>query len=284
MIKTVLQDLFIFIKSPDDRQLNLSIPSKLLYLLILMIFEFVITFLFIIPVLEWVDGILDLQSVDITYDSLLTSFFLYVIVAPFLEELVFRHVLRYQGLKTKVISATRWHKIFPYLVYFSSISFGLIHITNYTNSGTLFLALSPIIVVSQLIGGLILAFIRVRLNFLWGVLFHASWNFFVAIAIPMGEHLFYESYIENNANYSITIEEQLFFNDGEEQSIMADSSAGKIYSLSVKQYSVQHVLDTLYTKDKYYGEDILINLNLKSKAGIKKEELVHILEKEYDIE
>lgn len=282
MIKTVLQDLFNFVKRPDDRQINITIPSKLLYLSILLIFEFVITFLFIIPVLEWVDGILNLQS-DITYDSLPTSFFLYVIVAPFLEELVFRHVLRYQGLKTKVISATRWHKIFPYMVYISSIGFGLIHISNYTNSGTLFLALSPIIVISQLIGGLILAFLRVRLNFLWGVLFHASWNFFVAIAIPMADHLFYEPYIENNANYSITIEEQLFFNDGNEQSITADSTTGKIHSLNVRQYSVQHVLDTLYTKDKYYAEDVLINLNLKSKTGIKEEEFIHILEKEYDI-
>jgi membrane protease YdiL (CAAX protease family) len=285
MIKTVVKDLFYFIKRPDDRQVDISIKTKLLYILILLVFELILIYTFVIPVLEWIDSILELKSDAFTYDSLLTSFILYVIIVPFIEELVFRHLLRYQGLKARLISATRWHKIFPYLVYFSSICFGLVHVSNYTNSGSLFFILSPLLVLSQLAGGLILAFIRVRLDFLWGVLYHGLWNFMVAIAIPVAEQqLFYEPYTETNSNYTVTINEQLFFDDTKEQSIKADSTGGRIYSLNIKQYSVQDVLDTLYTKDVYYGEDVIINLNLKSKAGIKKEEVLKILKKEYNIE
>jgi len=284
MIKTVLQDLFNFIKKPDDQQIKLSFKNKLLYIFILLIFELVVTYLFIIPVLEWIDGLVGLDTADTSYDTFVQVFIPAVIFAPLVEELIFRHLLRYQGIKTKVVSVNRWRKIFPYLVYSSSICFGLIHISNYANSSIIFLFLSPIIIISQLIGGMILAFIRVRLTFLWGVLYHAFWNLWVVIAIPTAEHLLLEPYVENTASYTIKIEEQLFFDDTEEQSIMADSTGGKIYSLNIKQYSVQHVLDTLYTKNKYCTGDILINLSLKSKNGIKKDKLLNILQKEYDIE
>jgi len=284
MIKTILTDLLKFVKKPDDTQTQLSVKSKFLYVLLLLAFEFILSYLFIFPVLDKIDETLNLRSADDEYYTLLKSFLLFVIVGPFVEELIFRYFLRYKGLKTKVISITLWSKIFPYLVYALAISFGFTHITNYTNSSNLFFALSPLILLSQLSGGLIITFIRVRLNFIWGVLYHALWNFIVLIAIPAVEVSFTEPYTEHTKNYSITIEEKLFFDNDEQQRIKIDSTGGKIQHIDVKQYYLQTLLDTLYTKDKYYGGEALINLNFTSKEGIKKEEFIKILEKEYDIE
>ena len=34
---------------------------------------------------------------------------------------------------------------------------------------------------------------------------------------------------------------------------------------------MQHLLDSLYSKNKYYVDDVLINLDFKAKGGVKKE-------------
>ena len=284
MIKTILRDLFSFIKKPDDTQSRLTVKSKFLYILILLVFEFILSYLFIFPVLEEIDSILNLRSVDNEYYTALKSVILFVIVVPFGEELLFRYFLRYKGLKTKVISAAAWSRFFPFLVYSFAICFGFMHIANYTNSSNLFYALSPLIILTQLTGGLVITFIRVRLNFIWGFLYHALWNFMVMIAIPAVEVSFTEPYTEHTKNYTIAIEEKLFFDNDKEQSIKIDSTGGKIHGITVKQYYLQTLLDTLYTKDKYYGGEALINLNLTSKDGITKEGIINILKKEYEIE
>jgi hypothetical protein len=148
----------------------------------------------------------------------------------------------------------------------------------------LFFILSPFIILSQLFGGLVITFIRVRLNFFWGVLYHWLWNFVFVIAIPISENVFTETYIEKKSTYTIAIEEKPYFDKRKQQTIKIDSINGKIHSLNVLQFSIQHVLDTLYKKEEYYVDDVLINLNFKSKQGLKKEEFIKILKKEYIIE
>lgn len=284
MIKTILRDLFNFIKKPDDTQIPLPIKTKFFYVMVLLAFEFVLSYIFIFPVLDGIDHILNLRSTEEEYFTLLKSVVIFVIVIPFIEELLFRYILRYNGLKTKVISATAWRKFFPYLVYSLGICFGFVHLTNYSNSGNLFFALSPLIILTQLVGGLIITFIRVRLNFIWGVLYHALWNFMVMVAIPMVQFSFTEPYTEHTANYSITIDEELFIDDSKAQILKIDSAGGKIQHIDVKQYYLQTLLDTLYPKDNYYGGEVLINLDLTSKEGINKEEFINIIKKEYDVE
>ena len=285
MIKTILSDLFSFIRKPDDRQITLSVKDKLFYVIVLLVLEFVLSYLLIFPVLDGVDDLVDLRTAEEGPLTLVKSFVSFVIVAPIGEELVFRYFLRYNGLKTMFINQKTWPKIFPYLVYLSGILFGFVHISNYTNSGNLFFALSPLIILTQFIGGFIISFIRVRLNFSYGVLYHALWNFMVAIAIPIVQDSFTEPFHQQTSAYTITIEEQLFYKKGEGHYIKIDSTAtGAIHKIDVKQYFLQHMLDTLYTKDKYYGGELLINLKLQSKAGINKQELLKIIKKEYDIE
>ena len=54
------------------------------------------------------------------------------------------------------MSRDYWDKVFPYLVYILSIAFGIFHVSNFDNSGTLFYVLAPILILSQLIGGFVL--------------------------------------------------------------------------------------------------------------------------------
>jgi membrane protease YdiL (CAAX protease family) len=114
----------------------------------------------------------------------LKAFISIVILIPFIEELIFRYFLRYERLRIWRISLYQWNKIFPILVYIFVICFGLIHITNFSNNSKWFYVLSPLIVISQLLSGIIITYIRVRLNFMSGVFYHWIWNFTFVIAIP----------------------------------------------------------------------------------------------------
>jgi len=283
MIKTILWDFFNFIKRPDDTQIILGVKSKFIYVIVLLLINLIITLIVVVPVLEKIDEALNLKSANDEYFTLLKSIISFSVIAPVMEELIFRYFLRYNGLKTKIISTQKWKKIFPYLVYLSSICFGFVHISNYTNSSNLFYILSPIILVSQLAGGLILSFIRVRLNFIWGVLYHALWNFTVMIVIPVVLYSFSDPYTEHTKNYKITIEEPLYIDESVAHYIKIDSAGGRIQRIAVRQKYLQDLLDTLYTKDKYNAGEVLINLDFTSKGGIKKEEFIKILEKEYEI-
>lgn len=283
MIGTVLYGLLRFAKKPDDRQVNFSFTKKIYATLLLLLAELTITFIIIVPVLTEIDELIHLKVSDYTYISFLETIFLLVIGVPFIEEMVFRYFLRYGGLRAKIFSEVRWKRIFPFLVYSSVISFGLMHLTNYANYTGLFFLLAPVIVLTQLTGGLIITFLRVRFGFFWGFLYHCLWNFLVFVAIPLADAQFVEPYAEKTPDYSVTIEEQLFFNK-QKQFIKIDSTGGRIYKLEVEHFAMQHLIDTIYKKSGYITDDVLVNLHLESKKGITKQQFLNILKKEYEIE
>jgi membrane protease YdiL (CAAX protease family) len=284
MIKKVIFDFLNFIKSPDDNQFNINLREKLKLVSILFLFEIVCSFLVIFPLFELIDEVEKIKSPKIDYsETLLFTFFLSVLIIPFLEELVFRYILRYKGLKIKMITRLMWNKIFPFLVYILSIFFAFIHLSNYNNQSNLFLLFSPFIVLSQLIGGLIITFIRVRINFIWGVYHHFAWNFIFAIALPVVEYQLTSPYTEITEEYKISITEKPFFNKNEKQILKIDSVNNKLKMIEIKQYSLQNLLDTIYQKHKYYVDDVLIDLDFKDNEYKTKEEFIKILRKKYDI-
>ena len=98
------------------------------------------------------------------YSPLMVAF-LAIVMAPLLEESIFRAPL---GLFRK-------SSFFPLALYVSIIGFGFIHIFNfeaYENA----LWMAPLLILPQLVTGLFLAFVRVRMGFAYGVLFHALFN------------------------------------------------------------------------------------------------------------
>lgn len=277
--------LLAFVRRPNDLQWQLTAKDKLKLFFYCLGFEILLTLFIIFPLLYAIDRFITLKSSAVNYDeTFLYTLLWMVLFVPYIEELIFRHFLRYQGFKARVISRAKWNRIFPALVYMSSLLFGLLHAFNYENTGIWYFLLTPFVVLSQLIGGLIIAFVRVRLNFYWGFMMHAFWNFIFALLLPLGYAFFTQPHIEKSPNYSITIEERPFFESNRPQVLKIDSSAGKIFAMEVKQYGLQHLLDTLYPSQSWYVSDAFVNVNFKSGNGVSKKEFLAILQKEYDIE
>lgn len=165
----------------------------------------------------------------------LNAFFWYaVILAPLVEEILFRLPLRYSPLNL-ALSVCLWsllitltlssantigtlhstaaliilgsvllrfrlknsvrsqsaHRMFqrwlPILFYGSALSFGLLHITNYNFTTVIGEAwtLAPLLVLTQIEGGIFLGFIRLRYGFWWGVLSHGFHNAIVLTLVVL---------------------------------------------------------------------------------------------------
>ena len=81
---------------------------------------------------------------------------------------------------------------------------------------------SPIIISYQLIGGLVTAFIRVKYNFFYGILYHALWNALIIFPLIFIDH-FSSPHQEKTEKYSIEISEKYFFDKDEKQVFKIDS-------------------------------------------------------------
>lgn len=136
----------------------------------LLLLEMAIIFIIVFPIYYLVNWITPLREVEFIEDlTLVKSLIFLVFLIPFLEEVLFRLKLRYSGLVEAIISRGFWDRIFPYLVYCLALIFGLLHVTNYANSDLLFYVFAPLLVISQLIGGFVMSYLRVHLNFWWAV-------------------------------------------------------------------------------------------------------------------
>ncbi|TVZ14693.1 CPBP family intramembrane glutamic endopeptidase [Maribacter sp. MAR_2009_72] len=285
MIKETFLDLYHFLNNPGDSRSKLSFKNKLVFIFILLLFELIITALFIIPIEYGIELFIDVRFDKIDYsETIWRIVLLNILLIPFVEELIFRYFLRYKVFKTRFISLDNWKRIFGFLVYVSASLFGLLHITNYDNNEHLFYVLTPFITLSQIFGGLIITFIRVRLSFLYGVIYHILWNFLVIIAIPAIIITVQNPIDITNDVCTLKITEKLFFEENLSQELKIDSLNGKIFEMTINQYSLQHILDTLYNPKTYYIDDVLIDGEFKSENGIEKSKIVDILKIYYDIE
>ena len=105
-------------------------------------------------------------------ESILYVLFMVAILAPLLEELIFRAPLIL--FKNK--------KYFSIVFYTSAISFGVIHIFNYEMS-TKLLVIAPVLIMPQLILGLYFGYIRTRLGLRWSIFLHACYNAILIIPV-----------------------------------------------------------------------------------------------------
>lgn len=88
-----------------------------------------------------------------------------VLLVPLLEEVLFRGPLWF-------FRNSRW---FPLVFYFLTVSFGLVHLWNYSEFERQWW-LAPVLVAPQLNAGVFLGFIRVRFGLGWSVALHAAYN------------------------------------------------------------------------------------------------------------
>lgn len=165
-------DVLKYLKSPIyNPYKELSIQKKLKIVGHSLILCFGFVFISAIPI-----GILESYEVinleDHATSDLLNKYspiivlLMAAVLAPVLEECIFRAPLY---LFRKYTTG------FKYIFYFIALGFGFIHITNFEISKTI-LILSPLLVAPQIIAGLILGYIRVRLGLLYSILLHSLFN------------------------------------------------------------------------------------------------------------
>ncbi|NER11186.1 hypothetical protein SAMN06265375_104176 [Muriicola jejuensis] len=108
--------------------------------------------------------------------SLPQVFLLMVILAPLIEESLFRGPLVF----------FRKSPYFPFAFYMSCILFGLVHLGNFENSDHL-LPWTPLLVAPQTLMGFFLGFLRVRLGLEYAILMHMAHNGLLFLLISFTE-------------------------------------------------------------------------------------------------
>lgn len=174
MVKNIILELFLFLKTPTDEKLNIGVKDKIRYLLILLLFTSLLTMINL-PIWSEIETLSESEFKRERDYNLLEVLIPVIIVMPIVEEFIFRYFLRYDTINNKLLSYDKWKILFPYFVYSSALSFALAHLVNYTfDSDWHFISI--LLVLPQLIAGLVMTFIRVRFNFIYGILFHMLWN------------------------------------------------------------------------------------------------------------
>lgn len=176
-ITSILQNIYEYIKNPTcQRDEELTLKEKGILLLIILGLSFVINFFFILLIggLEQL-GLFSMEdhAINKMFEELgpLLIIFFAVILAPVIEELIFR---------APITLFCRYKKAFRWVFYGFALLFGYMHIANYELT-TNVLLVSPILVGPQIILGLFLGLIRVKLGLLYSILFHAVYNAILVI-------------------------------------------------------------------------------------------------------
>ena len=153
----------------------------------------------------WDEDMHSLQKIFQEMEPVLIFFFA-VIMAPLLEEVMFRLILRFRsnflilwsihigvalhlGQKRSLLKTARkvWDKFYGRVFYLMTMAFGLMHIMNFEPSLNIYL-LAPILVAPQILIGINLGYLRVRFGLIWSILFHALYNgILMSIALLTGE-------------------------------------------------------------------------------------------------
>ena len=174
----MLEELIAFAKKPiyeQDVNSNASDKLRLFTKLLVLALGSSILLLIIASVIQYIFNIeVGKHAIDDLFDnnSEIKIFVLVVILAPFLEELIFRGPLLF----------FKNSEYFPIVLYIFTIAFGLVHISNFELT-TQVLLLSPLLVAPQISVGFILGYIRVKFGLIWSMALHACYN--MALIIPL---------------------------------------------------------------------------------------------------
>ena len=169
--------------------------------LVVLLVDVVITMAIIVPLIHLIDGqVLHLRPIPEISKPMTFWYMVIVIVcvAPVVEELIFRYPLKFAR-----------NRVLKIAVYTSSVVFGLYHLSNYTNNEVLFYLISTIIVGSQLLGGFLLAYLRLKHGLPWSILTHAVFN--ALMVIPSALFMQGKTVIDyQSADYSLVVTEYAY--------------------------------------------------------------------------
>jgi membrane protease YdiL (CAAX protease family) len=191
-------DFYEFLKAPKDQKDEDQDHSQRIrrFLSLFVLNLIVIALLIVIISLVESTGLIDTnnhKAVEMLMSNPLLALFAAVIIAPLFEEIIFRAyiVKKYSpirlialiagitGIKNKMrvyyFLEKYWDKHYKYVIYFSAILFGFVHIGNYEIT-TNILIFSPLVISPQIYIGLCLAYLRVKYGLVWAMLYHAIYN------------------------------------------------------------------------------------------------------------
>lgn len=191
-MKAYIKDIIEFIKFPIDEQQSELRKSFKFHLFLIILDLLLIAFFIVALSLFYNNNLISDHEHELENffkrNSIFHSFILIVVIAPLIEELVFRWQITYESnllikfLKFKNRSylnynkqlKMKWNKYFPIIFYLSSILFSLVHIFNYSSSidyHEFFINLVPVFFI-----GLLFGFIRVRLSIKYSIIYHSFHN------------------------------------------------------------------------------------------------------------
>ncbi|MEI5985669.1 MULTISPECIES: CPBP family intramembrane glutamic endopeptidase [Sphingobacterium] len=279
----ILRHYWHFIKNPSDRRLwpiHPSARTKVFFTIFLLDVSILILIFPIYMLIDYINPMV--STMDNTFETPWNVFWMGVIFVPLVEEILFRFLIKYKGFYGFIISRNTWRKYYRWIFYSSVILFGFVHLGNFDNNNFLFYFLSLFIVLSQLIGGISLGFIRVRINFFAAFLQHALWNL-MAFSLGLVIIQLHNPLIKLNENHIQLEVNESNFRDRSIEKFDMISKNDRIYKLDIKQYALAEVIDSIYGKDKYQVYDIYLNLKLETQEGISKDSLLQELQKELTI-
>lgn len=321
-IKEETIDFFHYLRKPEDAILKDASTSKKWKLwftcfLLDIVFANIIAGLFYL-----LDRfVIQLKHSDMMLeDHIIVILLAACIIAPLLEEFIFRLPLRYRNnfifqfidQFTKRRLVRFWYKHYGVFFYTFSIAFGLIHITNFTNNTFLFYAFIPLIVAPQTFGGLTMGYTRVKLGFWWGVLLHSAYNltllllsltfntdtkidiqnegkiesfYLEEVEHRTGDkekdaHVHFFKYTDNNGIFSI---DSIQYNSIDVKYMPLRELLGEMSNAFISNDSVITKFQGKY-KYQLLDKNVLVNFHLKAKEPIFIDEIMEIISEEYDIE
>lgn len=271
MFRQLLDDIQKFLGNPQQIVDEPSSRPFRTWLAVLTV-DCIITIALILPLIYLIDEHVLLLRPIPEISEPMTFWFMVIIIAglaPVVEELIFRYPLKFiqnRGLKVAV--------------YLSSIAFGLYHLSNYANQEILFYALSPIIVGSQLLGGFLLAYLRLKQGVSWSILAHATFN--AMMIIPSALLFQGKTVIDyTTSDYTILVKEYTYLERPSHMRIGRTQDG--IDTVIVRQMGLQTVLDSVVTTNAYYADNTLIDIDFKAALPISPDSLINLLRQEYRI-
>ncbi len=278
-MKTYFIELFNFYKNPKDLRIkNYTLIKNIKYILYTFLADLSLTLIFF-PFLYLLskNNLIpeDFERINYTDNTLLKSLMVIAVFVPLLEEIIFRFPIRDNKLYRYFISAKVWDFLFKILVYIIPLLFGFVHLSNFGDLTLPLILMSPVLIGSQIIGGYLYTFLRVKFNFVSAVVTHMLWNLVLSLGVIFLLSV-EKPFQQNDQDLSIEIK-QFEYNNLESQNLTIDSIGSKIFKVEAKQYSLNHVVDTIANEQRR-KTDVIVDLKLTSKKGITKENFVEIIE------
>ena len=278
-MKTYFIELFNFYKNPKDvRITNYTLIKNIKYILYTFLGDLSLTLIFF-PFLYLLskNNLIpeDIERINYADNTLLKSLMVIAVFVPILEEVIFRLPIRYNKLYRYFISAKVWAVLFKILVYLIPLLFGFVHLSNFGDLTIPLILMSPVLIGSQIIGGYLYTFLRVKFNFASAVVTHMLWNLVLSLGVIFLLSV-EKPFQQNDQNLSIEIK-QFEYNNLDSQNLIIDAIGTKVFKVEAKQYSLNHLVDTIANEQRK-KTDIIVDLKLTSKKGITKEKFVEIIE------